>query len=314
MESLKYGYLNYNTRYIPKNINEKLINVDGNFEKFDNIYIKSDKPIEIEVISDENDTSIYKIMPYTITSGEHFIPYYFTKQNIKILNGEGVEMYKCSDYKNNFEIVNDYICIIETIEHYDTIDHHTKYKFGLYYNCDYPWIYTHKSIESGLLRYICRTFEKDFIWIDYYDCYQFKNKNDYMYSHLICHEDIHIIQKDKEVTVFLDVWDKDLIRYESGSCILVTYNEKKFNNLQKVLKKKYKYILNKPEPIIIKKLKTYENIYLQIAEHNKKLKTLNKAFNFVTVEEIPFTLEVYNQLKEINDTPLEKLIPINLKT
>lgn len=304
METLKIGYLKYNTKIIPDCVKQKS---DGNFSKCDNIYIKSDKPIEIELIKE----NVWwgKNIPYIIPSGEHFIPSYFTIADIKILNEKDVEMYTCPDYESNFEILNHYYCMIETIEHW--CNPYTK-DYIILQSGKHLWHYdSHSDIETSLLRYIIRSFQKDFPWIDYYDCYQFKNKNDYMYSPKLKHKDMYKMRQDKDVTVFLEYWD---ITY--GEDVKVRCNEKKFNHLQNVLKRKYKYILEKPEPNIIKKLKSYENIYQQIAEHNKKLEKFlddNQAFEFVIVEETPFTLEVYNRLKKESshsEVPLEKLIPI----
>jgi len=68
METLKIGYLKYNTRYIPECVKEKS---DGNFSKCDTIYIKSDKPIEIEMMFEK---ACDKTINYTIDSGEHILP------------------------------------------------------------------------------------------------------------------------------------------------------------------------------------------------------------------------------------------------
>ena len=120
---------------------------------------------------------------------------------------------------------------------------------------------------------------------------------------------MYTMREDKEVTVFLEYWEKNTY---GSDYITVKCNEKKFNQLQKVLKRKYKYHLEKPEPNTLKKLKSYENICAQIAEHYKKLNQLldeNPAFTFVTLEEIPFTREVYENLGE-SDVPLSKLVPL----
>ena len=133
METLRIGYLKYDTRLVPE-------------QKSGGIYIKSDEPIEIEF---QTESSWHKDLYYTIASGEHVIPNYFLKNgNIKILNEKGVYVTR-DETKSTFGIADKYKCILESIKYYKP---GWRERDQYYFSTDL--LTSHSCLEVCLLHYI----------------------------------------------------------------------------------------------------------------------------------------------------------------
>lgn len=66
-------------------------------------------------------------------------------------------------------------------------------------------------------------------------------------SQYIYHNDIHLVQKDIDVTDFFTSYDKTRIRLSNPPCIAVSYREKDFDDVKHILQKKYSINISKPE-------------------------------------------------------------------
>lgn len=300
--NLKYGFIKLNTSYIPTIWSKEL--VTDRFKLNGSIYIKSKIPLELEIGG----------LKYTINNGEHYIPssihtYHEIKILTDIFNNSECEIYHncaCNDeYFTAEKIIINYLILINSIFPKNK-NECTIFSIGMGGSSTYKKICDRKLDENYI------NFSRDFYWLFYYDIYMHKDPNQYTYSQCIYHMDIDKVQKDEDVTQYLINWDKNFVRQSYPPCIAISYYETNYEPLKKILKNKYDIKLNKPQPNDIRKIKPYEEFVSQILERNNKIKQFEELgiFEFVTLNEIPFTMDLYNTIKKQynhSDVPFEDL-------
>lgn len=298
--NLKYGFVKYNTKYIPTFISEGVLTtksfINGPF------HIKSDIPIELNIGGRD----------YTLDSGEHYIHNFNTYHELRImtdLSNPNIQVYhNCivEDYYSHFCSLITYNVCIDSIR-FGSGDKITVFANGM---CTYS---THDELVSSIMPKDNEiNFSNDFRWIHFYDSkiYIQKDKNKYTHSSFIYDWNIANVQNDEKVTQYLVSWDKGFVRSSAPPCILIIYTEEKYIKLKDILKRKYNINLEKGKPneYKVRTIKSYEDICSQITKHNNLLQE-GSFYDFVTLKEVPFTLEIYEKMKE--QYPSDKPLPPN---
>ena len=91
-------------------------------------------------------------------------------------------------------------------------------------------------------------------------------------SQYIYHNDIHLVQKDIDVTDYFTSYDKTGIRMSNPPCIAVSYREKDFDDIKHILQKKYSINISKPK-VSIQYIPT-----TQEEQNDEVLKLMNKLY------------------------------------
>jgi len=284
METLKYGYIKFNSRYIPNFLkkgekNEQKCNLNNC------VYIISDKPVDI----------IFNGKIFVLESGEHYIPNFHVFSTLRILSDHAEVYDNCivdTHYHEVFRLMNNYLVYIDTLHNNDN-NLKVVFTSGMCGSLNDSDIERTSNKKGNILE----DFNLNFF--DYYQ-YQYRDPGEYIHSRFIYNTDVGIVQKDTEVTKYLEDWDKQFVRESMPPCIAIVYKGKNFESLKNVLKTKYNITLEKCTPEVIKhrKMKKYEEIISQIVKYNEKLQNGSPIFEFITTREIPFTLEDYNKIKE----------------
>lgn len=289
MDNIKFGFFMFNATYIPNIVQKKKFT--GNAKLKNDIYIKSKMSLDIEIGGTK----------YLLKSGEYYIPGFYTFHDINILtdltNNDDCEVYhECmcdKDYFGAFKTMISDSILVKSI-HPKNENEYIVFRGGMGGTLTYEQICERNKIDENNINFsaIC--------WLQCHDVYMNKNSGDDTYSQFIYHVNIKDVQKDHDVTQYLTNWDKDFVRHSMPPCIAINYSESNYEALKKVLKKKYDINLYKCEPDYIRTVKPYDKIVSQIAERNNHIKKYEDLgiFKFVTLNEVPFTMDLYNELKK----------------
>lgn len=293
--NLKYGYVKLNTEFIPKII-EKTKCVWNSYCLIDgNIYIKTPVEIDVDIGGVRS-----KFM-----AGEYFIPKVLFYHGIRIVTdiskNEDIEIYyncildKEFNYIKGIMLLPEYYIICDKI--YRNREEFGQENIGVFKTgmCDVLPEYYFKT-EDYLKQVISN---KDCCFLQKNDCRKQIDSNKIKinsYTQFIRNTNVGKIQKDEDVTKFLIYYDKDYVRKSYPPCIEICYFESDYESLKKVLKEKYNVKLIKPQADQLYENKSYEEIYELVYKYNIWLDKCNKSgiCNFISVIEIPFTKEYYN--------------------
>lgn len=127
---------------------------------------------------------------------------------------------------------------------------------------------------------------------------KYDGESDYYYD-FIYHIDIHLVQKDTEITDLLYSYDKDFVRESYPPCIYIMFHDKNYDKLSELLKNKYNITdFYKSKRVYNRTNKSYEELKNAIIEHNNCIKYYESdgAIEFVKQKSIPFTKEFYEDL------------------
>lgn len=106
-------------------------------------------------------------------------------------------------------------------------------------------------------------------------------------SYLYC-TDIESIREDPDVTKYLVLYDKDIVRQSHPPCILVSYREENREHLTMVLRQKYGIELRDGNLVTIKVPKTAEEIRQEAAKTRTEiLRGYEKIKDYITVNWSP---------------------------
>lgn len=260
---LQYGYIKFNTRYIPTFIKKQEVTNKNSVYGF--IHVKSESPVLLEF---ENNKK------YTLESGEHFLPRFHTFQTLKILSE--CEVYECvcdPKYFDVFLFLTSYNIVVDTLKPINGNDDHVMFHNGVCMTISHD-----KLIDAC----VCDDY---LTWLKLYDTYIYKDPTNYEYSVCIKHEDVDKIQEDEEVKQYRAKPYKDYIMYSSPPCIGITYKDTNYEALSEVLLRKYNYNLYKPsKPNTMQRLNSNEDICSQIVKRNEELQKYPHIFEFKCVQ------------------------------
>ncbi len=302
--TINHGYIKLNTNYIPKFYEKegkviskiKITDKKQLNELCGSVHIINPIPLEIEIGRRK----------YILEKGEHYIPkcihFYHT---FKILTDifsckEEINVYAdCIEsdlYFHSFSKMSNHIVVTETIKSNfgEGKDNHVNERTVFYCGMA-ETLNINKLIDETNNKY---SKHPDYIGKSVYVSWD--GISERTCSTFLSGYDLEEIQKDIEVTSLLSDYDKG-IRLSDPPCILIQFKESKIAELTDILDKKYDMALHGYSYCNEYRKKTYEEMAIELVKYNEEMDKIVEEgiFEFVTVKQIPFTVEYYNKIMNI---------------
>lgn len=302
--TINQGYIKLNTNYIPK-FYEKEGEVIGKTKITDqkqlnelcgSVHIINSIPLEIEIGGRK----------YILEKGEHYIPKFIHfYHQFRILtdifsSNEEINVYtECIDsdfYFQSIRKMSGHIVVTETIKSNfgegkdDHVNERTVFYCGMAGTLNID-----KIIDETNNKY---SEHPDYIGKSVYVSWD--GISERTCSTFLSGYNLEEIQQDTEVTSLLSYYDKG-IRLSDPPCILIQFKESKRYELADILDKKYDMVLHGYSYCNEYRAKTYEEMAIELIKYNEERDKIVEEgiFEFVTVKQIPFTVEYYNKLMNI---------------